>query len=463
MSDLGSTAMVARFVAETPVEAIPREVLHEAKRTLINVLAVGLSASVDASVGMLEGWDGSADGNASVGRTASVIGRGRVGIERAALLNGYVAHLQDYDDTHFPTILHPSAPTWPAALAASEDRGASGVETLAAFAIGAEVACRVAMSVHPWHYDAGWHITGTAGVFGAVTAAARVLGLSSEAATSGLPGAAVEQALGLAGTHAAGVRETFGTNGKALHAGHSAAAGLRAAYLAEAGFTGPPAFLEGRRGFWAVHSPDGHDEGWITRIGANGERWELLNNALKPFANGIVSQPLQDAVIQLRNAHDLKAEQVTAIEARVHPLVLELMNRADPQMGLEGKFSHQHCAAAALIDGAGHDAQFSDARVRDPEVVALRSKVRATVDESVREDEVYVTIRLEGGVEHSIHVEHATGSPENPMTDAQLETKFSALAGEVIGDARAGELLEAAWELDEAADLGGLMALARGS
>ncbi|MBT5774012.1 MAG: MmgE/PrpD family protein [Dehalococcoidia bacterium] len=467
MTDSGATAAVARFVAETPVEAIPGEVLHEAKRTLINVLAVGLSASVDASVGMLESWDG---GGSSDGGVASVIGRGRVGIERAALLNGYVAHLQDYDDTHFPTILHPSAPTWPAALAAAEQRHASGLETLAAFAIGGEVACRVAMSVHPWHYDAGWHITGTAGVFGAVAAAARVIGLSSAAATSGLPGAAVtsglpgaavEQALGLAGTHAAGVRETFGTNGKALHAGHSAAAGLRAAYLAEAGFTGPPAFLEGRRGFWAVHSPDGHDAGWIERIGAEGERWELLNNALKPFANGIVSQPLQDAVIQLRNAHDLQAGQVEAIEARVHPLVLELMNRADPQVGLEGKFSHQHCAAAALIDGAGHDAQFSDARVRDPEVVALRSKVRATVDKAVREDEVYVTIRLEGGAEHSIHIEHATGSPENPMTDAQLETKFSELAGEVVGEARAGELLEAAWKLDETSDIGSFMALVR--
>jgi len=449
MAEVGSTATVSQFVAETPADAIPSEVLHEAKRTLINVLAVGLSASVDTSVGMLQSWDG--DGS-SDGGVASVIGRGRAGIERAALVNGYLAHLQDYDDTHFPTILHPSAPTWPAALAAAEQRHASGLETLAAFAIGGEVACRVAMSVHPWHYDAGWHITGTTGVFGAVASAARLLGLTS---------AVSEQALGLAGTHAAGVRETFGTNGKALHAGHSAAAGLRAAYLAEAGFTGPPAALEGRRGFWAVHSPNGHDARWIEQIGADREQWELLNNGLKAFANGIVSQPLQDAVIQLRNAHDLKAGQVTAIEARVHPLVLELMNRPDPQVGLEGKFSHQHCAAVALVDGAGHDAQFSDARVRDPEIVALRSKVRATVDDAMREDEVHVTIRLDGDAEHSIHIEHATGSPENPMTDGQLENKFSTLANEVIGAERAGELLEATWKIDEVTDIGSFMALAR--
>jgi 2-methylcitrate dehydratase PrpD len=257
------------------------------------------------------------------------------------------------------------------------------------------------------------------------------------------------------------VRETFGTNAKALHAGHAAASGLRAAYLANAGFTGPLGFLEGRRGFWAVLSPNGHDPAWVERVGAPDARWELLNNALKPFANGIVSHPLQDAVITLRNRHHLTAQHVASIDARVHPLVLELMNRPDPQVGLEGKFSHQHCAAAALVDGAGHDAQFTDARVRDPEIVALRQKVHATVDPTLAEEETHVTITLESGESHSIHIEHAIGSPENPMTDAHLETKFTDLASEVIGSDRAAQLLEAAWTLDQAPTVEGLMSLAR--
>lgn len=313
------------------------------------------------------------------------------------------------------------------------------------------MACRIALSVHPWHYDAGWHITGTVGGFGAAAAASRLLGLDEQRTA---------EALGLAGTHAAGVRDAFGTNGKALHAGHAATSGLRAAFLTRAGFTGPDEILEGRRGFWAVLSPDGHDASVIRAAGDSAGGWELLHNGLKPFANGVVSHPLQQAVVELRNRHSILPDQVTAIEARVHPLVLELMNRPEPALGLEGKFSHQHCAAAALADGAGHEAQFSDERVRDPRIAALRRLVRASVDQAAAEDEVHVTIRIASGEAHSIHIEHATGSPENPMTDAQLEAKFRALAGEVFHPERAEALLEAAWHLDEAPDLAAFAALA---
>jgi 2-methylcitrate dehydratase PrpD len=136
------------------------------------------------------------------------------------------------------------------------------------------------------------------------------------------------------------------------------------------------------------------------------------------------------------------------------------MNRPEPAVGLEGKFSHQHCAAAALVDGAGHEAQFSDERVRDPRIAALRGLVRASVDQGVAEDEVHVTIRLTSGEAHSVHIAHATGSPQNPMTDAQLEAKFRALAGEVFSTERTEALLEAAWHLEDAPDLGAFVALA---
>lgn len=444
---MGPTERLAAFVVRTPTGEIPPQVIREAKRTLVNIFAVSLASSDDPSVDALDAW-GHSPG------VAGVIGRGSAGEGHAALVNGYLAHLQDYDDTHFPTVLHPSAPTWPAVLAAAERSGASGAETLAAFAIGCEVACRVALSIHPWHYDAGWHITGTVGGFGAAAGAARLLGLDD---------AQTAQALGMAGTNAAGVREAFGTNSKALHAGHAAMSGLRAASLVSAGFSGPAAILEGRRGFWAVLSPDGHNPTPIEALDgllAPGARWELQNNGLKPYANGVVSHPLQDAVIALRNAHAITAGEVRAIEARVHPLVLELMDRPQPETGLSAKFSHQHCAAAALVDGAGHEAQFSDSRARDPQIAALRALVHATPDPSLGEDEVYVTIRLANGRALANHVEHATGSPENPMSDAHLEEKFRALATPVLGGPDAEALLRAAWTLDEASDVRTLMALA---
>lgn len=426
------TVNVADFIVNTPTDSVPERIIHEAQRSLINVFGVALSASLDPSVEALESIG--AHGN----HEATVIGRSRTDLNQAALINGYLAHLQDYDDTHFPTILHPSAPIWPAALAVAERKECSGSELLAAFAIGAEVACRIAMSVHPWHYDLGWHITGTVGGFGAAAAASRLLSLTVEQTAC---------ALGLAGTHAAGFREAFGTNGKALHAGHAAASGLRAALLAANGFTGPRAGLEGSRGFWAVLSPTGHDSSFVDQLSDTMIDWELANNGLKPYANGVVSHPLQDAVIELRNSYEIDPAAVTSIEARVHPLVLELMNLS-PTVGLEGKFSYRHCAAVALVDGAAHEAQFSDARVNDHQIAAIRDLVHATVDDRLSEDEVHVVIRG-GNFDYRTHVPHCTGSPQNPMSDNQLESKYRAIANEVIGTSQTESLLSAVWHLPE--------------
>ena len=433
------TQSLASFIVDTRTDDLPEWSLNEAKRTLINILAVSLSASTSAGSRMLMDWAAS---EAAAPKTTIVGSALRTSASNAALLNGFLAHIQDYDDTHFPTVLHPTAPVWPAVLAAAEERGTSGRETLAAFVLGAEAACRVAMSVHPWHYDMGWHITGTAGVFGAAAGVGRILNLDA---------GQMNMAIGAGGTFAAGVREVFGSHAKALHPAKAASNGLQAAYLAQYGFTGADDIIGGRRGFWEVLSPNGHSEEAL--LGEFGARWELANNGLKPYANGVVSHPIQDAVIELRNTHNLKAEDVASIEARVHPLVLELMNRPEPKRGLEGKFSFQHCAAAALVDGAGHDAQFSDERVANPVIASVRARVSATVDESMREDEVHLSINLNDGTTLSMYVEHATGSPGNPMTNEALETKYRDLATEVFDQGRADELLAAVWALDTAADV----------
>ena len=436
-----------RTIAEFVVDArdLPAVAINEATRTLVNILAVSISASEHASSKRLVEWaraEGAAPRSTIIGsdlRTSPTI---------AAELNGFLAHLQDYDDTHFPTVLHPSAPVWPAVLAAAEERGASGRDTLTAFALGEEVACRIASSVHPWHYDAGWHITGTVGVLGAAAGAGRLLGLDA---------GAMVNALGLSGTQASGVREVFGTDGKAWHAAKAASNGYQSAALAAMGMNAAPDILDGRRGFWAVLSPNGHEASRLTDH--LGTHWELTQNGLKPYANGVVSHPIQDAVIALRNEHALTPDIVAKIEARVCPLVLELMNRAEPHTGLEGKFSFQHCAAAALVDGAGHDAQFTDARVNDPVIAAVRSRVSATVDATIPEHEVFVTITLTDGRQVSKHIEHASGSPANPLSDAVLDTKFRDLVEPVYGAVRAAELLDVARNLEDATSITPLLRL----
>ena len=444
---MGATETLARFILNTPAEAIPAPILHEGKRCIINYMAVALYASADPSMAILTGLF-EEEGGAAI---ASLIGAGtRTNLQNAALANGYLAHLEDYDDTHFPTVIHPSAPTIPAAFAVAEREGASGLAVLAATVIGVESCCRVGLSVYPNHYNAGWHITGTCGVFGAAGAAGRLLGLDESQMT---------QALGIAGTQAAGVREVFGSMSKPFHAGRSAQSGVLAVLLARRGFTSTREILEGRRGFAAVLST-ASDMAQITD--ALGERWELPNNGLKPYSCGVVSHPLIDAMITLRNTHGVAADDVESVSARVHPLVLELMDRPNPRVGLEGKFSHQHSMAVGLIDGGAFPEQYTDERVLDPAVAALRDKIRATVDASVAEDAAEVTVTLRDGRSITESVAHATGAPENPMTDAQLEQKFRTLAHRVLSQSQADELLAALWALDTADDVTGVMALTQG-
>jgi 2-methylcitrate dehydratase PrpD len=443
---MGVTEDLANFAVRTSSGQINDAVLHEGKRCFVNFLAVALYSSRDASLDILLDvfrQEGS-------GRHASVIGVGsRTSLQNAALANGYLGHLEDYDDTHFPTVIHPSSPTLPASLAVAEHINASGRETLVASVLGIEICCRIGLAVHPAHYEEGWHITGTCGVFGSVAAAGRLLGLDTSQMC---------QALGVAGTQASGVREVFGSMTKPFHPGRAAQSGVLAALLAQRGFTSSPAILEGRRGFAAVMSSE-YDLDKATED--LGEHWELPMNGLKPYACGVVNHPLIDAMITLRGREGISPDQVESIEARVHPLVLELVNRPEPEVGLEGKFSFQHSMAVALVDGAAFPDQYTDERVSDPIVAGLRSRVKATIDPSLAEDAAVVTITLQDGSAHTEMVAHATGAPENPLSDAQLEDKFRSLTADVLSRARCNKLLDLLWHLDQVGDIGEVAGLLR--
>ena len=182
---------------------------------------------------------------------------------------------------------------------------------------------------------------------------------------------------------------------------------------------------------------------------------------MKPYACGVVAHPLIDAMIALRSRSGATAGQVERVDARVQPLVPELMDRPDPKIGLQGKFSFQHSMAVGFIDGAAFPAQYTDARVADPEVAALRKRITATIDRSMPEDSAQVTITMKDGRTHTETVPHATGAPENPMTDSQLEAKFRALATQVLPGQRVERLLTMLWDVEKLADVGELLRLTR--
>ena len=439
------TALLAKFVAKHPSRGWSDAVEHEAHRTFYNWLGCAIGAARHeaadaalAAVRMLE-----------PAPQATVLGRAeKVDMASAALVNGITSHTFDFDDTHLKTIIHPAGPVASAVLALAEHNGAGGRAVVDALVLGIDVACRIGNVMYPDHYDRGWHITGSTGMLGAAAGCARLLRLDERQTA---------MALGIAASQPVGLREQFGTMTKPFHPGAAARAGLMSALLAKNGFTASPRALEAPRGFVQVVSDK---RAWHEATDELGERFEISFNTYKPFACGIVIHPTIDACVQLRT-QGITAEQVERIELRVHPLVLELTGKKEPRDGLQGKFSVYHGAAAGLIYGRAGEDEFSDAVVADPRVVALRDKVQATIDDGVHEDAVLVTAILIDGRRVELGVEHAIGSMQNPLSDAQLEAKFEALVAPILGEARAREITGQWRTLASLADVRTLIARCR--
>jgi 2-methylcitrate dehydratase PrpD len=433
------TRTLARFVVGHEASDVPEPVHHEAARSFLNWVGCAVGASrhetVECALAALKEFSGPAQ--------ATVLGRTeRLDIMHAALMNGITSHTFDFDDTHLKTVIHPSGPVASAILALAERSPVSGNAFLHAFVLGVEVECRIGNSVYPEHYDVGWHITGTAGVFGAAAAAGKLLGLNEQQ---------LVWALGIAATQSCGLREMFGTMCKPFHPGNAARNGLLAALLAGQNFTSSNEGLEAKRGFARVLST-AFEPGEITdRLG---QTWEISLNTYKPFACGIVIHPIIDACIQLRNEHGLQPDDIESINAKVHPLVLELTGKKTPQTGLEGKFSVYHSAAVAIIHGAAGEAEYSDACVRDARVTGLRDRVSAIVDRAMREDQTRVAIRLKNGRMTEKFVEHAIGSLDRPMSDGDLEAKFRRLTNGILTPSECDRLMRLCWDIGELKDAG---------
>ncbi|MDH4064618.1 MAG: MmgE/PrpD family protein, partial [Acidobacteriota bacterium] len=186
-----------------------------------------------------------------------------------------------------------------------------------------------------------------------------------------------------------------------------------------------------------------------TEITGNlGGSYQIALNTYKPFACGIVIHPTIDACIQLRNQHTLAAADIARIDLGVHPLVLELTGKRTPQTGLEAKFSVYFAAALAVVRGSAGMRDFSDENTRDPVIVALRDRVVATIDPAVKEDQVQARVTLNDGRVLSRFVEHAVGSLERPMSNAELEAKALGLMAGILPDAQARALVDLCWKVD---------------
>jgi 2-methylcitrate dehydratase PrpD len=438
------TRLLAQFVASHPSRGWSDEVDHAAHRTFLNWLGCAVGAtnheSVHAALAAVQMLEPAGQ--------ASLLGRlEKVDMASAALINGISSHTFDFDDTHLKTIIHPAGPVASALLALAEHRGASGRALIDALVLGIDVSCRVGNAMYPDHYDRGWHITGSTGTVGAAAACARLLGLNIDQTA---------MALGIAASQPVGVREQFGSMTKPFHPGGAARAGLMSALLAQQGFTASPRALEAPRGMMQTISTKND---WSEITEGLGENFEITLNTFKPFACGIVIHPSIDGCAQLR-AQGISPDQIVSLELKVHSLVLELTGKKEPVDGLQAKFSVYHGCAAGLTFGKATEDEFADEVVTRPDMVALRRKVNATVDDTIDESAVDLTAILTDGRRVHVRVEHAIGSLQNPMTDLQLDIKFHGLSDPILGTQRTSALINSAWAIGGAPNVRELTNLA---
>src|SRR5580704_7762172 len=414
---------------------LPPEVSRAARRTLLNVLGTAASAAGSPAVTVLlaaAAEQGSA-GDVQVPGLASTLDP-----YWGALVTGTAAHLDDFDDTHLATVIHPGAATLATVLSLAPEAAPSGAAFLGAFAVGCESQLRIGNAISPAHYDHGWHITGTCGVFVAAVAASALLGLDAEAAS---------RALSLAATMTLGHREAFGSMTKPLHAGKAAANGVLAARLALAGLAGPPDPL-GTGGVLEVLAA-------AVDRGALGRGWELELNSFKTYPCGVVAHPAMDAAIAVSSRID--PAEITAITLRCHPLVPELMGTLHPADGLRSRFSARHGVAVGLRFGRAGLTEFSDAAATAPEVARLRGLITLDPDPGVPRDAAVLRIETRSADPVEIRTEHTRGSIARPLTDDELQDKVQALVTPVLGDGAADRIREAVDELPGVGDVSGLL------
>jgi 2-methylcitrate dehydratase PrpD len=416
----------AKEINRTAKTPLTGAIAREAKRSLFNVLGLAIGAAGHEGVDAILATAGALGGKKIL---RHVLGRPeQVDDHFAALAMGFAAHVDDFDDTHLATVIHPGAATL--AVVAALNSEASGAKALMAFALGCEAQLRVGVSISPEHYDRGWHITGTCGVIGAAVAASVLADFDDET---------LARAIRLATSMTLGHREAFGTMTKAFHPGKAASNGILAAEFARIGSDAPADIFEAPNGFAAAMSTRYDPSQMLDDFGT---RWELASNTYKPYPCGIVAHPSIDGALALASLIGDPA-RIVSIAARCHPLVPELMGNPDPKDGLEARFSAIHGIAIAMCDKKVGLPQYESSRVTQDDVRAVRAKTTLVPDPATNRDEVFLEVHLTDGSTLREHIDHARGSIARPLTDGELFSKVDMLVEPRLGAGVAQTLSDA--------------------
>jgi 2-methylcitrate dehydratase PrpD len=435
---------VADYVAAAHPDDLPEPVRREALRSFVNIVGCMLGGARHDVVGLADDVLAEFSGPAQ----ATLIGRSRrADVLHAALINCLGSSIHAFDDTHAEAVAHPSGPVAAAALAMSERRRVAGREFLLAFALGVEAMCRLskAISVAPAQGVFAWSQTGiTAGV-GAAVAAGKLIALD--------PGR-MRHAIGIALSQAAGFRGMFGSMCSSFMTAHGAQTGLRAAILAEKGFTSSQAALEGPNGYLDVFAQRSDANALVEGVGT---RFEVLRNTYKAYPCGVVIHPIIDACLDLRRTYAMDAADIAAVSVRVPATALALTDRPHPKNALEARVSLQHWVAVSFVRGTARILDMDINGAADASaIVGFQDKVETVSDDAIPADGAEVTVKLNDGRSLVSRIEHCIGSASRPMTDSELEQKFTGLAEAVIDPRRTRQVLGMSWGVERLPDVGAL-------
>ncbi len=433
------TALLAETLASLRPHDMPASVIEDTRRTVLDWLGSALAGSLEAPARIAQriaATFGASD-------EASVFGWGRGSAVAAAFANGVASHILELDDVHKGSTLHGAAPIVPAALAVAEREHASGRAFLLAVAVGYEAALRIGEAVNPSHYRF-WHPTGTAGTFGAAAAAGSLMKLTA---------AQMRDALGSAGTQAAGLWEfnADGSMSKHLHPGKAAMNGVLSADLACAGFTGAARILEGDRGFFRAMS-ESHDASRITE--GLGSHWKISENCFKLHSCCGHTHTAIDTALRLRTP-----EEIRSIHIEMYGPGFEIVSGMAPGTPYQAKFSIAYCVAAALAEGEVGLQQFAPDRFASDGPIAellKRTHVAVACDLTAKYPSAWparVTITLENGDLVRGGADYPRGNPENPVSTAELQGKFHALVSPHFGQETARRAVDAVETLEACDDM----------
>jgi 2-methylcitrate dehydratase PrpD len=408
---------IAAWLAASAPERLPADAVETSRKLFLDVAGLCVAARrAPYVVSTLDAVD-------RHGPCTALGHRGGFDPFGAALVNGTAAHGEDYDDTFEGGPVHSGAVVVPAVLAACERERLGGDRLLVGIACGAELLCRLSLVAPRATHDAGFHPTS---VFGTLAAAGAV------AAAIGLPQQALVSALGIAGSMASGIIEYLaeGAWTKRMHAGWAAQSGVRAALLARGGFLGPRTVLEGVHGLYRAFAPSVAPD-FRPLLNGLGDSWMMPAIAFKPYACGTMAQPFVDCAIRLAEsgvaAPDVEEIVCNVAEGTVPRLWEPLAVKHRPPTPYAAKFSTPFCMAVGFVDRAAGPAQFTEARIKDPALLALCARIRYVIDPDDDYPRNYagqLRATLKDGSQREFRQPHLRGGVHAPLSGAELESKF---------------------------------------